>query len=127
MAASDHLNKKQFGEMSYSAGHTPEGDPAHFVAMIGRTPENQPDFMGQMSWHPESGEIMSLEVKNQHRRKGVATSLYNYAHQVASEKKLAAPRHSATRTPEGDAWAKSVGGNVPKLKKSIEDYRGHLN
>ena len=127
MAASDHLSQNQFGKMSYSAGHTPEGDPAHFVAMIGRTPQNQPDFMGQMSWHPKTGEILSLEVKEQHRRKGVATSLYNYANQVASDKELVSPKHSATRTPEGDAWASSVGGNVPKLKKSIKNYRGHLS
>lgn len=118
---------KQFGNLSYAYGHTPEGDPAHFVAMIGRTPENQPDFMGQMSWHPHSGEILSLEVKAEHRRKGVATALYNYAHGVSAKENIIAPKHSETRTPEGDAWAKSIGGTIPSLKKSIEEYKGHLD
>lgn len=126
MSASDHLGR-QFGALSYEKGHTPEGDPAHFVGMIGRTSNNQPDFMGQLSWHPESGEILSLEVKKEHRRKGVATSLYNFAHQTASKQGLVAPKHSAERTEEGDAWAKSVGDKLPPLKKNIENYHGRLN
>ena len=125
MSASNHLGR-QFGSLSYEKGHTPEGDPAHFVAMTGRTPHNQPDFMGQMSWHPESGEILSLEVKQEHRRKGVATSLYNFAHQTAAQQGIVAPRHSSERTPEGDSWAHSVGDSVPPLEKSIRHYGGWL-
>lgn len=56
----------------------------------------------------KNGRILELEVLPDFRRQGVATRLWN-------EAKLAGlnPQHDSWRSPAGDAWAASVGGEIP--------------
>jgi hypothetical protein len=57
------------------------------------------------------GTVGNVIVNAKHLRKGVATGMWNYAVQQGFN-----PKHSENRTPSGDAWAKSVGGHLPKNK-----------
>jgi hypothetical protein len=70
-----------------------------------------------MRWKTEErdapGEIDDIKVNHEHRRKGVATAMYNYA--VASGIEPA-PEHSPARSIAGDAWARTTSGYVPGLR-----------
>lgn len=90
-----------------------ENDKEHQVnAYIGG------DRVGHMQWFKDAGgrpdepagEIGLLQVEPQYTRNGVATAMYEAArqHQFAP-----APAHSPSRTDEGDAWARKVGGDLP--------------
>lgn len=65
------------------------------------------------------GEVGWVQVEPSHQRQGIGTALWERAHAYAAQNKLAPPRHSPTRTPEGDAWVQKVGGTVPKRKKAV--------
>lgn len=70
----------------------------------------------EMQWDAKG--IRSIDVPPAFKRQGVATSLWNEGHRLAEEHaKVPAPKHSADRTNEGDAWARSVGGRLPRRKK----------
>jgi ribosomal protein S18 acetylase RimI-like enzyme len=56
------------------------------------------------------GTIYGIWVKPEHRRKGIATQLWNYATANGYN-----PQHSAERTTDGDAWAKSFNVPLPEL------------
>lgn len=71
---------------------------------------------GWMQWKDSTGEIDHILVNWDSRRKGIATMLWNRAHELAAERGITAPRHSARRSREGNAWAKSVGGDLPRKK-----------
>ena len=63
-----------------------------------------------------SGEVHSVETNPEYRHQGVATSLWNAAqHLHANMPGFPEPKHSASRTKEGDAWAHKVGGEIPEL------------
>lgn len=67
--------------------------------------------------HPDAlGEILALEVAQPWRRRGLATAVWKLANDLTEELRWLPPGHSPTRTPEGDAWARAVGGLVPKLE-----------
>ena len=53
--------------------------------------------------------MMNIEVDPDHQRQGIATGMWEHAHSVASRPLV----HSALRTDDGDAWARSVGGRMP--------------
>jgi GNAT superfamily N-acetyltransferase len=67
--------------------------------------------VARIVWHDTNGEIEKLFVDPQHRRKGLATSLFNMAQWLNP-----APKHSAWRTDDGDAWAKSITNDLPERK-----------
>ena len=67
-------------------------------------------------------KIRNIYIRPEFRRQGIATGLYNYA--VANELK---PRHSADRTDEGDAWAKSLGGWIPERGVKSLRYRKYTH
>jgi ribosomal protein S18 acetylase RimI-like enzyme len=69
--------------------------------------------VGQFHWNSDSGVIENVEVSPSHRRMGVATSMYDFAKSLGTEK---APKHSVSRTNEGDAWANSLGEPLPANK-----------
>jgi ribosomal protein S18 acetylase RimI-like enzyme len=73
--------------------------------------------MGNIQWHKDSGEILSVKVKNTYRRLGVANTLFHEAHKAAREQGLTEPKHSADRSDEGEIWAKQAGGEVPPRMK----------
>lgn len=75
------------------------------------------------AFHPEDGKVArmewmgrapyaihSLDVDPEHRRQGLATAMWDWAQQNARPK----PRHSEQRTDMGEAWARSVGGRLPR-------------
>jgi GNAT superfamily N-acetyltransferase len=81
--------------------------------------------VGSMNWD-DNGTVGHVSVKPEHRRQGIATQLWNEGQRVAGMPPatcttpgcgqthiIPAPRHSSSRTPDGDAWAKSVGGEIP--------------
>jgi hypothetical protein len=79
------------------------------------------DNIGHMQWHVKTGEIIDVRVNEEHQRKGVATALHSMAHKVAGEFNVAKPVHSDDRSDQGDEWAKSIGGPLPK-RKTVQDY-----
>lgn len=75
--------------------------------------------MGSLRWNQE-GEITGVYVPKRLRRRGIATAMFKIAHEVAEGMEdMNPPEHAADRTPEGDAWAKAVGGVIPPLRTSL--------
>lgn len=107
MSASDHLSELQF---HYDAGHV-TGE--HRI--LAQHPKH--GMIGEMTWDPDTGVIDEIQVSHDpdFRRQGVATAMWNHAHANVNPKKVKPPRHNASRTKEGDEWAKSVGGHLPPL------------
>jgi GNAT superfamily N-acetyltransferase len=108
MPAHEHVNEIQFNYVgpSMGAGH-------HEVqANMGGGPTD----VAHMAWNAKG--IINVEVPPEHQRKGVATALWNEGHRLAeTSKRIPAPKHSTDRTNEGDAWARSVGGRIPRKKR----------
>jgi ribosomal protein S18 acetylase RimI-like enzyme len=110
MSASDHLSERQFGE--YKLSHNLD-DTGHHVI----TATHKGNEVGFLDWYHTGGKIYDIGVKDEHQRKGVATNMYNYAKELSSsDKNITEPRHSETRTDEGDQWARSLGERLPKLE-----------
>jgi hypothetical protein len=113
-----------------------EGNPA-FVDYWPNMHRHQPHLLLHVGEGNESrgrmvladtGEVSVVETSPKHRRQGVATSLWEVAqHLHETMPGFPKPEHSAVRTEEGDAWAKKVGGDVPKLEGgrhlSQEEFR----
>lgn len=67
--------------------------------------------VGRMEWMGRPPyAIHSLEVSDDHQRQGLATGMWNWSQDRGRPK----PTHSAQRTDKGDAWARSVGGKLPR-------------
>jgi len=67
----------------------------------------------EMSWTAKG--IRAINVPAAFKRQGIGTELWNQGHQAASANAgVPKPKHSADRTNEGDAWARSVGGRLPR-------------
>ena len=62
---------------------------------------------------PDHGTIWGVEVAEKHQKKGLATAMYHHAQRQGIPIK-----HSEWRTDAGDAWAKKVGGTIPKRWES---------
>lgn len=72
--------------------------------------------LGYLVWN--SDKVVNIQVHGQFQRRGVGTAMWNEGHRVAEENaRIPAPKHSADRTTAGDAWARSVGGRLPRRKK----------
>lgn len=101
------LQPQQFGneyELRYRTEDLGERKPRHVVeAVHGDEP------VGKLNWSASSGYIHRIDVSPQHRRKGLATAMWEYANSLPGVKK---PVHAkkGDRTPQGDAWTNSVGG-----------------
>ena len=71
------------------------------------------NIAGTMTWNHR--EVQSVDVVPDFRRQGVATAMWQEGHRMAGEvKSIPTPKHSSQRTNAGDAWAKSVGGRLPR-------------
>lgn len=86
--------EKPYGELTINAHHPEHGH-------VGKMELSQKYSSGYR-------EIKDIIVDPEHRRKGIATGLWNYAKAQGFN-----PEHSDSRTPEGDAWAESTGDYVP--------------
>ena len=70
--------------------------------------------LGTMLWSGRHG-IRNIGVGEQHQRQGVATAMWEEGHRMAAENaRVPQPKHSKERTTAGDAWARSVGGRLPR-------------
>ncbi len=73
--------------------------------------------IGSMSWQHKTGEILGISTEPEHRRRGLATRMWHEAHRVAGETRgVVEPKHSVDRTESGEAWARSLGGRLPKRR-----------
>lgn len=79
--------------------------------------DSQGDYLGHMDWHKKSGKIDNINTKVGMRGLGVASSMYEKAKKLSADTGISSPVHSKHRTDKGDAWAKSVGGDVPPRAK----------
>jgi len=72
------------------------------------------------------GSVLSIETHPNHLREGLATKLWNSAKELSNSKKgMPAPKHSPSRTSSGDAFFKTVGGELPKRSPvSSAQFRG---
>ncbi len=96
-----NLNNMQFHYERYGSEHN----------VIARDPGG--DFVGNMRWSAK--QVRNVMVNPEHQRQGVATGMWNEGHRLAeTNAKIPKPKHSPDRTNEGDAWAKSVGGRLPR-------------
>ena len=85
-------------------------DGGTYHQVIARHPETG-EQMGHLAWDDTS--VHGLGTAPAYRRQGVATKMWQHANQLAAQGIAPAPRHSSIRTKEGDAWARSVGGDLP--------------
>lgn len=81
-------------------------EPGGFVCRVGT------EVVGRMLVAGD-GEIQWIVVDKQYRRRGYARAMWLYAQDCGIEIK-----HSPHRTPEGELWARSVGGQLP----TVDDY-----
>jgi ribosomal protein S18 acetylase RimI-like enzyme len=72
------------------------------------------ELVGNLALRP-SGEVSNVGVRRDLQRKGIATDMWRTA-----EKRGFNPQHSAYRSSSGDAFARSVGGKRPRMKR-IDD------
>jgi GNAT superfamily N-acetyltransferase len=82
-----------------------KGDESHLIEAY----KGKYGPVAHLEWSADTGEIKDVKVEPEHQRKGLATAMFNKAKEVAPIE------HAANRTPEGEAWARSVGG--PGLNK----------
>jgi len=109
MPADEHVSPIQFityHDVTEALGRSTR---THQVRAYGRTGFQ----VGAMTW-------TAKEIGNIHAdipRRGIATALWNEGHRLAAEnRRIPTPKHSALRTEAGDAWARSVGGRLPRRK-----------
>jgi len=70
--------------------------------------------VGHMSWSHKGVHYIEARLP----RQGIATALWNEGHRLASENpKIVKPAHSPDRTDSGDAWARAVGGRLPRRRR----------
>lgn len=108
-----HLNDYEFRLNPQPAGY-------HAVDAI-HAPSGS--YAGRLDWraagHPDvrnngatAGEVNMVEVKDQHRGRGLATAMWDFAnfHATREGSRINAPVHSEVRSIEGNHWAHFVGG-----------------
>jgi len=95
--------------------HTPEHIGWHSV--VARDPYG--DVAGVMHWSKKkrgslpAGNVDWVEVDPSHQRQGLATKMWEHANEIGVRP---SPKHSPDRTDKGDAWARAVGGRLPRRK-----------
>ena len=66
------------------------------------------------------GSVNHIQTAEDSRRKGVATTMYRIANFAMGRTGASEPiKHGETRTPSGDAWARSTGDSVPEKTASF--------
>ena len=71
--------------------------------------------LGHISWNGRSGRVDQVFVHPEYQGLGVATSLWERAHNLSDMAGIKGPQHSNDRTIAGDEWASKVGGKKPLL------------
>jgi 2'-5' RNA ligase len=102
-------------EMRYGTEDTGARKPAHVIE-VHHPEDGKVGFMRWMGTAPYA--IDKTEVHENHRRQGLATAMWDWAQEEGRPK----PTHSRQRTDAGDAWARSVGGPLPRREASAEPF-----
>lgn len=109
------LNEVQFHYRTVDEGGS---KPTHVIEA--RVPE--PDhplggrLAGKMVWNAR--QVGHILVDSDSQRQGIATGMWQEGQRLAAENaRIPAPRHSPDRTIQGDAWAKAVGGRLPRPRR----------
>lgn len=101
-----NLSARQFGEYTLSHELPAMGRSMHRIkATVGDAD------VGTMAW--SSHGIWNLTVEPEHQRKGLATAMWEMGQEAKPRAK-----HSSDRTDAGDAWAKKVGGRLPRRARA---------
>ena len=103
MSAGDHLSGVQFKHTAYESGE-------HVIQAV--HPEH--GVLGELDLG-RGGTVSNVEVYGGFQRKGVATGMWQHAHELAKSGAAPKPKHSKRRTGSGDNWARKVGGKLPPL------------
>lgn len=108
MPAHEHVNDVQFQYSPLDSGGRVQ---QHRVLALSGDKN-----IGHLLWTSQG--IRNVMVNPEHQRQGVATGMWNEGHRLAGENaRIPKPKHSPDRTTEGNAWAKSVGGPLPRRKQ----------
>ena len=107
-----NLSKSQFSK--YQMKFTPGVDTESEIGYNRVDALHKGKLIGFLDWHPDlhEGELQHIEVAPEHRRKGVATAMWNFAKNQED-----APTHSPDRTDAGESRAKSTNEPLPKRRK----------
>ena len=81
---------------------------------------NASGWIGHIDWNNRTGAVTNIMTAHKKRGLGVATTLWDKANKLSADTGIKAPKHSRDRTDKGEAWAKSVGGAIPKRVNSWE-------
>ena len=103
---------------SLRASHSTNSDTGiHEIALA-----NASGAVGYLRWDADDGEVTQLFVGEPYRRLGLATHMWELATDWARENGLAEPEHSSRRTEEGDRFASSIGGYIPRLTDDVDGW-----
>jgi hypothetical protein len=110
MAATRHLSALQFEHGVNAKGiHRLDAVDEHGTSLGYMTWHSRPDIdEGFIKYLPGEIGMINVEVS----RQGVATALWH-----EGQKYDPAPVHSPYRTPQGDSWARKIGGRLPRADK----------
>lgn len=110
MTATDALHGVQFSYRHYPPSEGGVSFSQHRVAANVGDAE-----IGHMSWSNRGMHFIGVD--DRYQRQGVATALWNEGHRIARQSSsVVKPAHTGDRTDSGDAWARSVGGRLPRRK-----------
>ena len=71
--------------------------------------------VGFLTFRDNDGRVEDIGVDDEHQQKGIGTGMWRHAQMLHKTGQIpVAPQHSDYRTPEGEAFAQSVGGHIPK-------------
>jgi hypothetical protein len=116
MAANEKLHPVQFNYRQSDKGGS---KPVHVLEA--RIPDSSHPLggrqVGNMVWNARGIEHVLVDPDSQ--RQGIATAMWNEGQRLATEnQRIPKPRHSPDRTNAGDAWARSVGGPLPRRRQN---------
>jgi len=107
MAANEKISDVQFRYHGPSMGYGSHRLTAH----VGGSDTSA----GHLLWSGQG--IRNIMVEPELQRRGIGTAMWNEGHRLASENaRIPKPKHSPDRTNEGDAWARGVGGRLPRRR-----------
>lgn len=64
--------------------------------------------VGHIQWSPWDGVVTIVKTHPSHERKGIASALWQRAHEISAKRGLPLPQHSDLRTPAGIGWSQKV-------------------
>jgi GNAT superfamily N-acetyltransferase len=83
---------------------------------------NSNGAMGYIEWSEDDGEVEKIYVGDKLRRQGLGTYLWELATDYSEKNNLELPQHSSRRSYEGEQFAQSIGGYIPRLTDDIDGW-----